>query len=268
MATHTSIASIDGTPQPLDDLSVNDLSVALSPDGRSARGRAVSAMSYASGTSAPASSSASSTRGATETFTLEFSPDGPDPRHFRLRARRISYCGRRHRSADRPASSRPGDRRTMIDLSPDGRRLLETHGDGHGAVSDVDPASWARRACTLANRTLTREERNEFVSRPALRAGLRGSSPSSTPHRPGEARERRRRREHRARPGARPARPASLLRTTTRRAGRGSCGSQQRSCPTARLVPTAARCRHRTHCSGRLGARRANQPAAPFSVEQ
>ena len=51
----------------------------------------------------------------------------------------------------------------MIDLSPDGQRLLETHGDGQGAVWDVDPASWARRACTLASRTLTREEWNEFV---------------------------------------------------------------------------------------------------------
>ena len=56
-----------------------------------------------------------------------------------------------------------GSREATIDLSPDGRRLLMTHGDGKGAVWDVDPESWAQRACTLANRTLTREEWEEFL---------------------------------------------------------------------------------------------------------
>jgi WD40 repeat protein len=56
-----------------------------------------------------------------------------------------------------------GSRRAEIGLSPDGRRLLLTHADGRGAVWDVDPKSWARRACTLANRTLTREEWEEFL---------------------------------------------------------------------------------------------------------
>ena len=51
----------------------------------------------------------------------------------------------------------------MIDLSSDGRRLLETHGNGQGAVWDVDPESWERRACALANRVLTREEWAEFL---------------------------------------------------------------------------------------------------------
>ena len=51
----------------------------------------------------------------------------------------------------------------MIDLSPDGRQLLMTHGNGQGAVWDVDPESWKRRACALANRTLTREEWEEFL---------------------------------------------------------------------------------------------------------
>ena len=51
----------------------------------------------------------------------------------------------------------------MIDLSSDGRHLLETHGNGQGAVWDVDPESWKRRACGLANRTLTREEWEEFL---------------------------------------------------------------------------------------------------------
>ncbi|HEX5895699.1 MAG TPA: protein kinase [Thermoleophilaceae bacterium] len=56
-----------------------------------------------------------------------------------------------------------GSRRAEIDMSPNGRRLLLTHADGRGAVWDVDPESWTRRACTLANRTLTREEWEEFL---------------------------------------------------------------------------------------------------------
>jgi hypothetical protein len=51
----------------------------------------------------------------------------------------------------------------MIDLSSDGRLLLEVHANGGGAVWDVDPESWKRRACDVANRTLTREEWKEFL---------------------------------------------------------------------------------------------------------
>jgi WD40 repeat protein/tRNA A-37 threonylcarbamoyl transferase component Bud32 len=51
----------------------------------------------------------------------------------------------------------------MADVSPDGRYLLQTHGNGEGAVWDIDPESWKRRACALANRTLTREEWEEFL---------------------------------------------------------------------------------------------------------
>jgi hypothetical protein len=51
----------------------------------------------------------------------------------------------------------------MVDFSPDSRRLLVTTGDGQGAVWDVDPSSWATRACVLANRKLTREEWREFL---------------------------------------------------------------------------------------------------------
>ena len=56
-----------------------------------------------------------------------------------------------------------GDRQAQIDLSADGRHLLLTHGNGTGALWDVDPASWLQRACTLANRTLTREEWKKLV---------------------------------------------------------------------------------------------------------
>ena len=56
-----------------------------------------------------------------------------------------------------------GSRRTSLDLSPDGRRLLTTYGNGQGAVWDIAPESWARRACSLANRTLTQKEWEEFL---------------------------------------------------------------------------------------------------------
>jgi WD40 repeat protein len=56
-----------------------------------------------------------------------------------------------------------GSRRTMLDQSPDERRLLTTAGNGQGAVWDIDPESWKQRACDLANRTLTREEWDEFL---------------------------------------------------------------------------------------------------------
>ena len=56
-----------------------------------------------------------------------------------------------------------GSRRTSLDLSTDGRRLLTTYGNGQGAVWDIDPESWKRRACVLANRTLTRKEWKEFL---------------------------------------------------------------------------------------------------------
>jgi WD40 repeat protein len=56
-----------------------------------------------------------------------------------------------------------GGRGAMIDFSPDGRRLLETHANGEGAVWDVDPESWKRRACDVANRRLTRKEWSEFL---------------------------------------------------------------------------------------------------------
>jgi WD40 repeat protein len=56
-----------------------------------------------------------------------------------------------------------GGRGAMVDFSPDGRTLLMTHGNGEGAVWDVDPESWKQRACVLANRTLTRDEWEEFL---------------------------------------------------------------------------------------------------------
>ena len=110
-------------------------------------------------------------QGGNGAFTLEFSPDGRtlvisgfEPVASLWDVATGTQIG--------PQLS-AGDRRTMIDLSPDGRYLLETHGNGEGAIWDVDPESWKRWACDLANRTLTREEWEEFLpgtaatSRPA-----------------------------------------------------------------------------------------------------
>ena len=52
---------------------------------------------------------------------------------------------------------------TSTDFSPDGKRLLMTMSNGFGVVWDVDPESWARRACEVANRTLTEEEWEQFL---------------------------------------------------------------------------------------------------------
>jgi WD40 repeat protein len=100
-------------------------------------------------------------QGGNGAFTLEFSPDGRtlaisgfEPVASLWDVRSGTQIG---------PQLTAGDRRTMIDLSSDGRQLLETHGNGQGAVWDVDPESWKRRACHLANRTLTRGEWEEFL---------------------------------------------------------------------------------------------------------
>ncbi len=43
-----------------------------------------------------------------------------------------------------------------------------TADNGEGAVWDIDPESWARRACAVANRTLTREGVGGVPPRTAL----------------------------------------------------------------------------------------------------
>ena len=100
-------------------------------------------------------------QGGDGAFTLEFGPDG----------RTLAISGYEPAASLWDVASgtqigpqlTAGDRRTMIDLSSDGRQMLEVHGNGQGAVWDVDPESWKRRACDLANRTLTREEWEEYL---------------------------------------------------------------------------------------------------------
>ena len=156
MATGTSIATFAGT----EDGDLVDSSVALSPGGHflavGGFGRVVRVWDVHTRRLVHELD-----QGGNGAFTLEFTPDG----------RTLAISGYE------PAASlwdvvtgtqigpqlTAGDRRTMIDLSSDGRLLLETHGDGKGAVWDVYPESWKRRACDLANRTLTRAEWEEFL---------------------------------------------------------------------------------------------------------
>jgi WD40 repeat protein len=58
---------------------------------------------------------------------------------------------------------RLGGREVALDISRDGRRMLTTQGDGQGTIWNIDPDSWAQRACALANRRLTPEEWAKFV---------------------------------------------------------------------------------------------------------
>ena len=94
--------------------------------------------------------------------SLEFSPDG--------RTLAVGGYGEQYAALlDVETGAQLGPRLTSgrdsawVDVSPDGRSLLQTHGSGEGAVWDIDPESWARRACALANRTLTQEEWKKFL---------------------------------------------------------------------------------------------------------
>jgi WD40 repeat protein/serine/threonine protein kinase len=149
-----------GTPIVTVGSPLDSLSVALSPNGRllalGGAGRVVDLRDIRTGKLVHKLD-----QGGSGAFTLEFSPDGHtlavsgfEPVASLWDVATGTQIG--------PQLS-AGDRRTMIDVSADGRRLLETHGNGQGAIWDIDPESWARRACALANRTLTRDEWEDFL---------------------------------------------------------------------------------------------------------
>ena len=111
---------------------------------------------------------------------LEFSPDGAilavarwEPVAVLLDVTSGAQFGRRLTA---------GSDKAMIDLSADGRHLLLTHGSGDGAIWDLDPASWKQRACKIANRTLTREEWEQFLpDRPYGPACAEGANLTGAP---------------------------------------------------------------------------------------
>jgi WD40 repeat protein/class 3 adenylate cyclase len=153
VAGRSRITSVEAAPQ-------LDLAIALSPDGSllalGGLSRTVRLLNIRTGKLLH-----SLDQGGNGAFTLEFSPDG----------RTLAVSGFEPvASLWDVASGRQigptlsaGDRLAMLDLSTDGRRLLEVHADGHGAVWDIDPESWKRRACELANRTLTRAEWDDLL---------------------------------------------------------------------------------------------------------
>ena len=150
-ATGASIATFDGTPEDAVALSPDGHLLAVGGDGPVVRVWDVRTRKLVHELD----------QGGNGAFTLEFSPDG----------RTLAISGFEPVASLWDVASgtqigpplTAGDRRTMIDLSADGRQMLEVHGNGQGAVWDVDPGSWKRRACDLANRTLTREEWEEFL---------------------------------------------------------------------------------------------------------
>jgi WD40 repeat protein/DNA-binding SARP family transcriptional activator len=156
VATGASIASVDAVPR----IDPFEGAVALSPDGRTLAvgglGPSVRLVDVRTGKLLHELDTAGA--GA---FSLEFSPDG----------RTLAVSGWENVASlwDVATGTQigprltAGSRRTRLDLSPEGRRLLMTLSNGEGAIWDIDPESWKRRACAIANRTLTREEWEEFV---------------------------------------------------------------------------------------------------------
>ena len=58
-------------------------------------------------------------------------------------------------------------------FTPDGAYLFAITDAGRAYRWDVRPSSWARHACAVAGRTLTRDGVERRAARPRLRAGLR-----------------------------------------------------------------------------------------------
>ncbi len=150
VAKHSRLAEVSGGDEG------DALAVALSPDGRivafGGYGRAVRLADVRTGKLLHALDAGGA-------VALEFSRDG----------RTLAVFGRGASLWDVATGIQVGptlsgeSRATMMDLSSDGRTLLMTGADGRGAVWDVDPQSWARRACALARRTLTRDEWERFL---------------------------------------------------------------------------------------------------------
>ncbi len=51
----------------------------------------------------------------------------------------------------------------LVEFDPSGNHLIALYPSGTGIVWDVDPRLWERRACAVADRSLTREEWRELL---------------------------------------------------------------------------------------------------------
>ena len=152
VAKHSRVAEVSGGGEEGDALAV-----ALSPDGSivavGGYGRAVRVWDVRTGKLLHALDPGG------DVEALEFSQDG---RILAVSNERASLWDVATGIQIGPALT-AGARTALMDLSSDGRHLLMTSADGNGAVWDVDPQSWARRACALAHRTLTRDEWERFL---------------------------------------------------------------------------------------------------------
>ena len=156
VATGASIASVDAVPQ----VEAFDWTVALSRDGRTlAVGGTHSVVRLVDVRTGKLLHELDT--GGAGAFSLEFGPDGRTLAVSGFEAE-VSLWDVATGTQIGPRLT-AGSRRTLLDLSPDGRRLLMTLSNGEGAVWDIDPESWKQRACAIANRTLTREEWEEFL---------------------------------------------------------------------------------------------------------
>ena len=150
VAKHSRLAEVSGGDEG------DALAVALSPDGRivafGGYGRAVRLADVGTGKLMHALDAGGA-------VALEFSRDGRTLAVFGRGASLWDVATGIQIGPTLPAVSSS----TTMDLSSDGRSLLMTGADGRGAVWDVDLQSWARRACALARRTLTRDEWQRFL---------------------------------------------------------------------------------------------------------
>ncbi|MGH2630719.1 MAG: hypothetical protein ACRDHI_09200, partial [Actinomycetota bacterium] len=156
VATGASIASVNAVPQ----TDPSDWTVALSPDGRTLAVGGLPPIVRLVDVRTGKLLHELDTAGA-GAFSLEFSPDGQTVAVSGWEA--VASLWDVATGTQIGPRLTAGSRRTLLDLSPDGRRLLMTLSNGEGAVWDIDPESWKRRACAIANRMLTREEWQEFL---------------------------------------------------------------------------------------------------------
>jgi WD40 repeat protein/tRNA A-37 threonylcarbamoyl transferase component Bud32 len=111
--------------------------------------------------------------------TLDFSPDGSTLAAAGYEGNATLWDVKTGTQIGKLNGRSPGAQLTRVGtwayFSPDGKSLLTTVSWDRRIVWDVDPQSWKRRACEIANRSLTQEEWDQFLPgrpyKPACTAG-------------------------------------------------------------------------------------------------